>query len=148
MMKALLQRMDAWFHHPGAGLLVMRLCLGIILVIAGWEKLTGGLRGLHDLGKAVEAVGLSLGGNRILAVGFGAAAALSEFVGGLLLVVGLWVRPALVFLIATMAVATVVKFQGTGGDLKEFGYPLVVLMTLIGLMLTGPGRFRLGRGNG
>lgn len=145
-MKAFWERMEAMLHHPGAGLLVIRLGLAVILIIAGWNKLTGGLVNLHGLGKSVEALGLSLGGSRELAVAFGGAAALSEFVGGILLAIGLWMRPALVFLIATLLVATVVKFHGSGGDLKEFGYPLIVLVTLIGLMLTGPGRFRLGRG--
>ena len=78
------------------GLLVLRLGIGLTLALA------------HGLGKLPPSDGFIEGTAAMgfpLPVLFAWAAALSEFLGGLLLAVGLATRPAAVFVSVTMAVA-------------------------------------------
>ena len=61
----------------------------------------------------------------------------------MLLLVGLLFRTSTVILMGTMLVATLYKFQTTDGDLTQYGYPMLVLFVLLGLLFTGPGKFCL-----
>lgn len=121
--------------HPGGidfGLLVLRVGMGASLALA------------HGVGKVpppsvfVEGVG---------ALGFpfpewfAWAAGLSEFVGGLLIVVGLLTRPAALLVTITMAVAVLVRHGGQAFAERE----LAVLygVAAVALLLAGGGRFAL-----
>lgn len=125
-----------------AGLLVLRLGIGLMLAFGhGWYKLpppdmfVGGVR--------------SLGFPAPLA--FAWAAALSEFLGGLLLAVGLFTRVGAFFVISTMGVAALGQHlrdplfmqNAAGGPSKEFA--LLYLIPAVALLLTGSGRFGLDR---
>lgn len=72
---------------------------------------------------------------------FAWAAALSEFVGGMLLIVGLATRPA-AFL--NVIVTFVAAFLYHGGDVSQAGLTAVVFLTItMTLLIAGPGRFSL-----
>lgn len=68
-------------------------------------------------------------------------AALSEFVGSLLIAIGLATRPAAVFVIGTMLGAAFVAHSGDPFSKKEsaLAYALVALVVLV----TGPGRYSI-----
>ena len=68
-------------------------------------------------------------------------AALSEFVGGILLAIGLATRPAAVFVIATMLGAAFVAHGGDPFSKQEsaLAYALAALVVLV----AGPGRYSL-----
>ncbi len=72
------------------------------------------------------------------------AATSAEFLGGLLLVIGLLPRTASLFVAVTMFVAVTVHlkngfFSGNGG----FEYPLVLGLVAVGMMFTGAGVFSI-----
>ena len=69
--------------HPGWGITAVRVMMGIILVVAGYQKLTGGIEGVAGF---FGNIGIPLPG---LMAPFITAL---ELVGGLLLLVGLGVR--------------------------------------------------------
>src|SRR3989338_5873123 len=83
------------------GLLWLRVLTGLGMAYHGYGKVFGG-----SMDKMTEGVA---------AMGFPApeffawAAALSEFAGGILLVLGLFTRPAALFILITMAVAVFIK---------------------------------------
>ncbi len=126
------------FGTPGpsrtldAGLLMLRLGLFAMLALG------------HGLGKLPVSQGFidnTAGMGFPLPTLFAWAAALSEFVGALLLVLGLMTRPAAAFVAVTMLVAFALAhgFALTGEGSGELAF--VYLVGAVTLLLTGPGRF-------
>ena len=69
-------------------------------------------------------------------------ASCSEFIGGLLLVFGLFTRPACFFLACTMVVAT--SFHLFNGDnFGIYSHALKMVVAFLALTLIGPGRLSL-----
>ena len=136
------QDIKSVFQCPNLGLAIWRVALGVILIIAGWNKFAAGVNVLNAVGANVKYVGLWIGSSNAFTLTFGILAAGSELVGGALLVIGFLFRPAAVCVIFTMVVATAMKIQ-VGGGLNEFGYPMLVGLTALGLLFTGPGRMSI-----
>lgn len=119
------------------GLLLIRLMLGVVFIYHGQGKLFGGLEGfagtLDQMGVPLPQVAALL-------------AALSEFVGGLILIAGVFFRIALWPLVFTMLVASFAvhggKFNVQDGGM-EFALTLAVMVA--GVALIGPGDWSLGR---
>lgn len=121
-------------NQPDLGLLIFRLFLGLAMALA------------HGLGKlpppdrmieGVTAMGFPL------PIVFAWAAALAEFVGGILIAVGLFTRYSAFFLGITMAVA---GFIVHGAD--PFGNKELAFFYLAGcalLFLTGAGAYSLDK---
>lgn len=128
------------------GLLLIRLMVGVVFVYHGQGKLFGGLEGFAG---ALQSMGVPA--PQLAAW----AAALSEFLGGLVLIAGVAFRYALWPLVFTMLVAS---FKAHGGrfSLQDGGmeFALTLGVVVAGLALTGPGAFALerwlprGRGRG
>ena len=130
----------AQWREQGAdlGLLVMRLVIGGLFAVEhGWDKVQGGTAGWVKLGKAVKYIGI----DDYYQV-FGGIAAWTEFAGGILLVLGLFLRPAAFLLACTMGVATAMHL-GSGDGLRGAAHALELGATCLGLMLLGAGRFSL-----
>ena len=70
--------------HRDIGLLLLRVGIGIMFMFHGYPKLAGGSEGWTKLGGALSALGVNFAPTFM-----GLMAALSEFGGGLLLVLGL-----------------------------------------------------------
>lgn len=113
------------------GLLVLRIVAGLIFVMHGWGKLTGN--------PSIEMFSGMLGGMGIpMPMFFAWVVALTEFLGGLALILGIFVRPAAVLLAIVMLVAF--------GMVKKFGFPagdvdFALLGISVALALMGAGRF-------
>ncbi len=115
------------------GLLVLRIAAGLIFVLHGWGKLTGN--------PSIEMFAGMVGGLGFpMPMFFAWVVALTEFLGGLALIVGIFVRPAAVLLSIVMLVALgmVKKFALPAGDVE-----LALLSIAVALALVGPGRFSL-----
>lgn len=127
-------------RHRDYGLLIIRLGVGGIFMVHGWPKLTGGMEMWAGLGGAMGVFGIGFA-----PAFWGFMAAASEFVGGLLLALGLLARPAAFFLLLTMVVAAVMHI--TGGDgFATFSHPLKLVFVFAGLLLTGPGKYSIDAG--
>jgi putative oxidoreductase len=140
-----MQGIKSMFRHPDLGLFIIRAALGIILMIAGYNKIMGGTEQLHWVGSNVKYLGFNVEPNTFTTLFYGILAAGSELLGGLLLIAGWLFRTATVPLMGTMLVATLFKFQTTSGDLTQYGYPMIFFFVLLGLLLIGPGKFSLQR---
>jgi putative oxidoreductase len=114
------------------GLLVLRVFAGVALAFAhGINKLPPTprfLAGVAEMGFPAPEL-------------FGWAAGLSEFCGGLLLALGLLTRPAALFIVITMSVASFIKQAGDPFTEREAAmlYGCAALLYLI----AGPGRLSL-----
>jgi putative oxidoreductase len=136
------------------GLLILRLAGGGLALAHGWGKVVSLSAGQGErLVAGVAELGFPAPGL------FAWAAALAEFVGGLLVMIGLGTRVAAAFAAFTMVVAGFGRHKAhlqlfaklglmqAGPDaLKAWGNPelaLVYLAIFLGVALLGPGRFAL-----
>jgi putative oxidoreductase len=125
----------------GAGLLVVRLVLGLTLVAHGAQKIFGwfGGYGLAGTGGFFEQIGFRPG--RL----FAATAGLTELTGGLLVALGLLgpVGPALIVSVMLVAMASVHWRNGFFMATSGIEYTLVNAAGAVALGLVGPGVFSL-----
>src|SRR5262245_37504504 len=129
------------------GLLLIRLVLATVFLFHGSQKLFGAFDGpgIEGFTKVLEGMDVPMPSVSAWLAG------LSEFVGGVFLVLGTGMRIAIIPTIITMFVA-VIKVHSSAFSAQHNGmeYPLTLGVVLIGLLLTGPGRITIGglRGGG
>jgi putative oxidoreductase len=123
-------------RYRDAGLLVARVGFGLGFVwYHGMPKLFGGSKQWAGYGTAMENFGVSFAPEW-----WGLAAALGETIGGLLLALGLFFRPASLAILAVMIVATsnhIVSGQWTAAHAFKIAW------LFAGFFLIGPGRYSL-----
>jgi len=121
-----------------AALLILRVVLGIIMIYHGWPKVTnlgGVIEGFTGMGIPLPAVAAVF-------------AAVAEFGGGLLLLIGALTDIAgLLFAIDMLGAITFVHAKnGFAVDKGGIEWPLALLAMALAIALAGPGRFAVGRG--
>ncbi len=120
------------------GLLVMRAGVGaLFMIVHGFPKLAGGSGEWASVGRAVSYLGIHFG-----YTGWGLAAAVTETLGGLCLILGFAHRPAALALFVTMTVAAIWKFYPFGGW-DAAAHPAALATVCLGLLFTGPGKYSL-----
>ena len=118
------------------GLLVLRLGLGVAFVLYGYPKMFGGPEIVDPAwGGAMKLFKVSF-----FPVGWGFAAAFAEFGGGILVILGLFFRPATLLLLSTMVVATATHVS-KGDPVTTVLSPLVLAFVFFGLLFDGPGKY-------
>ncbi|MDY0395109.1 DoxX family protein [Virgibacillus halophilus] len=125
----------------GLGLLIIRLLTGISFMGHGAQKMFGwfGGGGVKGTSQFFESIGVKP--PRAMAV----MAGLSELVGGLLFALGL-LTPLAALLIAAAMVVAIAKVSGQNGYwITENGYEynLMIIVTVIGVALIGPGTYSI-----
>lgn len=115
--------------------LVLRVAVGLIFAMHGWQKLTvmqiGGVEGM------LNALGFPMAG--ILAP----ILIIAELAGGILLILGLfthWAAKILSFVALVALVAVHLKngfFMATGG----YEFILLILAASVSVLITGPGKY-------
>jgi len=115
------------------GLLWLRILMGLGIASHGWQKIFGGQ--MDRFAAGIAEMGFPLPGL------FAWAAALSELLGGLLIVLGLGTRAAALFVFATMSIAAFIRHAPDPFSKKELA---LAYWTMAGLLiLAGAGRFSL-----
>lgn len=113
-------------------LLILRLVAGIIFVIHGYGKLFGDAPGMAMFTNMVAGIGFPMPSF------FAYLAAITEFVGGIALILGIGLRVAapLLGIVMVVAFAIVKKFNLPAGDAD-----LALLAIVVALAMMGPGRY-------
>ncbi|WP_233962485.1 DoxX family protein [Shewanella indica] len=131
-----LLRTDAGFAP-----LALRLPIGITFMAHGAQKLFGwfGGYGLEGTGQWMASIGLTPGYLMALMAGS------SEFFGGLLLIIGLLVRPTSAVLAFTMLMAIVTVHLDNGLFMSNNGYEfgLALLAATVSLAISGAGKLSI-----
>ena len=122
--------------HADLGLLILRLGFGLaFLYFHGWGKITGGPEQWAQIGGAMEALWIPFGH-----VVFGFLAALAESLGAVLIMTGLFFRPASLMLCFVMVMASMAHItQGFGTP----AHAIKNVFVMIGLFYVGPGKYSL-----
>jgi len=121
-----------------AGRLVLRTVLGALILLHGIAKLQTGVAGI---------------GGRLVDAGFPEAVAylvyVGEVVAPILLIIGLWTRPAGLLVVVNMVVAILLVHSGQILSLSRSGgwaieLQAMYLLTAVAVVLLGAGRFSVG----
>ncbi|ABV36037.1 conserved hypothetical protein [Shewanella sediminis HAW-EB3] len=127
--------------NPTLAPLTLRVPIGIIFIAHGAQKLFSwfGGYGPDVTGQWLDSVGLAPGFFMALLAGS------SEFLGGLLIFVGLAVRPTAAILAFTTLVAIVPVHSNNGLFMSNNGYEfgLSLLAASLSLMISGAGRLSI-----
>ena len=131
MMNLIISRFDLKSSalRPSIGLLVLRIVFGVAFVLHGWGKIQAPF---GWMGPDAPVPGI-----------LQALAALSEFGGGLAMIVGLLVPLATLGMAITMAVAMQVHIGKGDPFVQGWELAAVYFAISIALMTVGPGRFSL-----
>ena len=125
---------------PTWGITVVRVTMGVILIVASWEKFSAG--GLFGFSAAIGSFGLPL------PQFFGPFITCLELVGGILLLTGLGARWVALLFVCEFAVNVfILKIprQPPFGGWDSMRIDLMMLATAIALVLVGPGELALDR---
>jgi len=114
----------------GIGVSLMRAVMGLLFLKEGWSKLNDFAGTCEYFGQ----LGIPFPELNAYLVGY------TEFLGGLLLLLGLFTRLAAVPIALTMVVAILTAHREGG-----WSYPLLILATCIGLLQSGAGPFSLDK---
>jgi len=128
-------------QYADLGLLIGRLGIGAIYIVFGWHKLSGGQTTWTHIGHAMAYLGIGFMPNV-----WGLLAALAEFLGGILLVLGFLFRPAATLILLTMFVAVVTTFRQHPHDFASYSRPIEMLCIMIILLFVGPGKISIDKG--
>ena len=126
-------------NHRNFGLLFIRVGLGAMFIYHGYPKLLGGPDSWAGLGASTKYIGITF-----LPVVWGLLSALTETVGGLLIILGLAFRPACVFMVINLIVAAATHF-GKGDGLSGASHAIEVAIIFAGLFFVGPGSYSIDK---
>lgn len=129
-------------NYKNFGLLIIRLGLGLMFIYHGYPKLTGGPDTWKGIGGATAVVGI-----HFLPVVWGLLCALTETVGGFLLIIGLAFRPVCLLLVINLVVAAIFLYHqpGENGGLGGAAHPIEDAIMFAGLLFVGPGKYSVDK---
>jgi putative oxidoreductase len=131
--------LDNLGKYRNTGLLLLRVGIGLMFIIHGFPKLASGPNGWTNLGGSMKVIGIDF-----LPIFWGFMAAITETFGGFLLIVGLFYRPALILLVFTMVIATMVQFS-KGESLKGASQAIEMGILFFSLIFIGPGKYSVDK---
>ena len=125
--------------YSNTGLLIIRLGLGAAFMMHGLGKFQGGEKVLTMVGSAMGNLGLTGG-----FYAFGVLAASSELLGGLLVLLGAFFRPACLMILSVLSMALLMHLKH-GDSFNVFSHAAELLVVFLGLFLVGPGTLSVDR---
>ncbi len=120
-----------------AGLLVLRVGIGVIFIFHGLPKLMGGVETWTQLGSTMSVMGITFA-----PAFWGFMAAATEVGGGLFIIFGLLHRLVALMLIFTMVVALLVHVSA-GDPFAVYSNALKALVVFVAFAISGPGVYSL-----
>lgn len=119
------------------GLLILRIGIGAMFIIHGYPKIVGGTQTWAFLGMQMSNIGIDFGH-----VFWGFMAAFAEFAGGILLIAGLFTKPAALMMLFTMFIAAVMHFQ-LGEGIKGASHAIELGIVFLAILIAGAGKYSL-----
>lgn len=125
--------------YRNTGLLLLRLGLGAMMMVHGLPKIMGGPQGWEQLGGSMKVLHIGF-----LPVFWGFMAAITEGLGGFLLILGLFFRPVNMLLVINMIVASLVHFNN-GDGINGASHAIELAIVFFGLIFIGAGKYSIDK---
>ena len=136
------KKIMAWTRYDSTllqqlGLTLIRISIGTMFLLFGYNKLLSGATNLTQIGSAMSYFGITRG--YLL---WGYAAALTEFCGGIAYILGFYTRIVSLPLIWLLIVA--LKFHLHRGDaITIWAFPAICLCLIVGFFISGSGIYSI-----
>lgn len=130
-----MHKLTQYLHNQNLGILLIRIALGVVFIHAGWLKITG----MDVVVAGFGAIGIPTALAYIVAY--------AEFIGGIALILGIFVRSVSVVLAVIMVVAIAKVHFASGFGLQNGGYEytFVLLLGSLAMITFGAGAYSIGR---
>jgi putative oxidoreductase len=125
--------------YKNFGLLIIRVGLGILFIYHGLPKLIGGPVRWEKLGAAAGSVGI-----HFLPMLWGFLCAITETLGGVLVIVGLAFRPVCLLMVINLIIAAAFTFR-LSGNFGDATHAIEDAITFAGLFFLGPGSYSVDK---
>lgn len=126
--------------YRNTGLLIIRVGLGIMMMMHGFPKLSGGVENWTQIGGNMKNVGIDF-----FPTVWGFMAAATETIGGLFLLMGLFFRPSCLLLLFTMIIASLVHLSDSKQDLMDASHAIELGVVFLSLIFIGPGKYSIDK---
>ncbi|MCY1514449.1 hypothetical protein D9M68_489900 [compost metagenome] len=126
--------------YRNTGLLILRLGIGFMMIIHGFPKLSGGIVMWTKIGASMKLIGIDF-----LPVVWGFMAAVTEAIGGLFLMLGLFFRPVNAALAFTMAMAATVHLSDPKQGVMDASHAIELGIVFFALLFVGPGKYSIDK---
>ena|SRR5687768_13236897 len=127
------------YKYKDFGLLILRIGIGLMFILHGWPKLTGGPEKWEQLGSTMQLLGIDF-----FPVFWGFMAGFAEVVGGAMIMLGFFYRFACALLVITMVVATL-RHYTAGDGFGGYSHALEAAILFFSLLFIGPGKYSLDK---
>lgn len=121
--------------YNNTALLLLRIGLGIMMMLHGYPKLAGGTERWTKLGASMGNLGI-----HFAPLAWGFMAAITESIGGLFLLLGLFFRPVALLLMFTMIVAAA-KHLSAGETIMDASHAIELGVVFLAMFIMGPGKY-------
>ncbi len=125
--------------YNNTALLLMRIGLGIMMMMHGYPKIAGGPDKWTKLGGSVAAIGIHFS-----PLFWGFMASITECIGGLFMLLGLFYRPTMLFLLFVMIVATAMHLHD-GESIMDASHAIELGIVFLGFFIIGPGKYSIDK---
>jgi putative oxidoreductase len=125
--------------YRNTGVLIIRIGLGVMMMMHGFPKLSGGVEKWTTIGGTMKHLGIDF-----FPTAWGFIAAITETFGGFLFVLGLFFRPVSLALLAMMLIATIHHLK-SGDGLMGASHPIELAIVFLGLCFIGPGKYSVDK---
>ena len=125
--------------YRNTGLFILRVGVGAMMIVHGFDKLKGGPTEWTNLGSAMDNLHM-----HYIHAFWGFMCAVTETVGGLFCVLGLWFRVVSLFMVFNFFVAALFHFF-KGDGIQDAAHAMELLFVFAGLVFLGPGSYSVDR---
>lgn len=125
--------------YSNFALLAMRAGVGFMMIMHGYPKMLGGPERWGKLGESMANFGITYAPEF-----WGFMAAFAETIGGVLLMLGYFTRPAALLLLLTMVVAATKHLMSEDGLMKA-SHSIELAFVFLGLFILGAGRYSIDK---
>jgi putative oxidoreductase len=127
-------------RYQNFGLLILRIGLGAMMILHGKDKLMGGVTTWTELGSAMHTFHIDF-----WPAVWGFLCAVTETIGGLFCMLGLWFRLVSLLLFLNFVVATTQHVTSIS-TISEGAHAIELVAIFFGLMFIGPGIYSVDKG--